>query len=160
LQTSDAVGAAAAQVGPNALALAAALNKELGIPASKVARILLQMCGIKITAGGVHQALARVARRAQATYQELVLAVRASAVVAPDETGWRIAGRKRWLWVFVGEHATVYLIAEGAAMSTPPGSSARTSPGCLSATGGRRTAASPRRATRHASRTCCGAPTS
>ncbi len=113
LQTSDAVGAAAAQVGPNALALAAALNKELGIPASKVARILLQMCGIKITAGGVHQALARVARRAQATYQALVLAVRASAVVAPDETGWRIAGRKRWLWVFVGEHATVYLIAEG-----------------------------------------------
>ncbi len=92
LQTSDAVGAAAAQVGPNALALAAALNKELGIPASKVARILLQMCGIKITAGGVHQALARVARRAQASYQALVLAVRASAVVAPDETGWRIAG--------------------------------------------------------------------
>jgi len=113
LQTSDAVGAAAAQVGPNALAFAAELNKELGIPASKVARILAQMCGIKITAGGVHQALARVARRAEATYQELVLAVRSSAVVAPDETGWRICGRKRWLWVFVGENATVYLIAEG-----------------------------------------------
>jgi hypothetical protein len=38
---------------------------------------------------------------------------RSSAVVAPDETGWRICGRKRWLWVFVGENATVYLIAEG-----------------------------------------------
>ncbi len=113
LQTSDAVGAAAVQVGPNALALAAELNKELGIPAGKVARILLQMCGIEITAGGVHQALARLARRASATYQALVLAVRSSAVVAPDETGWRIAGRKRWLWVFVGEHVTVYLIAQG-----------------------------------------------
>jgi len=32
---------------------------------------------------------------------------RSSAVVAPDETGWRICGRKRWLWVFVGENATV-----------------------------------------------------
>jgi len=113
LQTSDAVGAAGCQVGPNALALAAELNKELGIPASKVARILGQMCGIQITAGGVHQALARVARRAQATYQALVRAVRSSAVVAPDETGWRICGRKSWLWVFVGDRVTVYLVAEG-----------------------------------------------
>jgi transposase len=113
LQTSDAVGAAAVQVGPNALALACELNKELGVPAGKVARILLQMCGIQITAGGVHQALARVASRASATYQALVLAVRSSAVLAPDETGWRIAGRKSWLWAFVGENVTVYLIAEG-----------------------------------------------
>ena len=113
LQTSDAVGAAAAQVGPNALALAAELNKELGVPAGKVARILAQMCGIQITAGGVHQALARVARRAAPSYEALVLAVRSSAVVAPDETGWRIAGRKSWLWAFVGENVTVYLIAQG-----------------------------------------------
>ncbi len=113
LQTSDALGAAGAQVGPNALALAAQLNKELGIPASKVARILLQMCGIQITAGGVHQALARLARRAAPSYAALVLAVRSSAVVAPDESGWRIDGRKAWLWVFVGDDATVYSIADG-----------------------------------------------
>ncbi len=113
LQTSDALGAAGVQVGPNALALAAQCNKELGIPASKVARILLQMCGIQITAGGVHQALARLGRRAAPSYEALVLAVRQSAVVAPDESGWRIDGRKAWLWVFVGDHATVYLIAEG-----------------------------------------------
>ncbi len=113
LQTSDALGAAGAQVGPNALALAAQLNKELGIPASKVARILLAMCGIQITAGGVHQALARLARRAAPSYEALVLAVRQSAVVAPDESGWRVDARKAWLWVFVGDHATVYLIAEG-----------------------------------------------
>ncbi len=111
LQTSDALGAAGAQVGPNALALAAELNKELGIPASKVAGILGQMCGVQITAGGVQ--LARLARRAAPSYEALVLAVRDSAVVAPDETGWRVAGRKGWLWVFVGDQVTVYLIAQG-----------------------------------------------
>ena len=113
LQTSDALGAAGAQVGPNALALAAHLNKELGLPASKVARLLAQLCGISITAGGVHQALARLARAADATYGALVLAVRHSPAVAADETGWRVAGRRQWLWVFVGANVTVYTVAAG-----------------------------------------------
>jgi transposase len=43
----------------------------------------------------------------------LVEGVRSSAAVAPDETGWRIGGRKAWLWAFAGEHVTVYLIAQG-----------------------------------------------
>ena len=43
-----------------------------------------------------------------------MLAVRASAAVAADETGWRVAGRRQWLWVFVGDDGmTVYLIAPG-----------------------------------------------
>jgi transposase len=113
LQTSDALGAAGAQVGPNALALAAQLNKELGLSASKVARVLAQLCGIAITAGGLYQALARVARAATATYGALVLAVRHSPAVAADETGWRVDGRRQWLWVFVGERVTVYLVAAG-----------------------------------------------
>ena len=37
--------------------------------------------------------------------------VRCSRAVAPDETGWRVAARKRWLWAFVGDGGvTVYLI--------------------------------------------------
>ena len=39
-QTSDALGAAASQVGPEALSLATLLNKELGIPFVKSAVVL------------------------------------------------------------------------------------------------------------------------
>jgi len=113
LQTSDALGAAGAQVGPHALALAAQLNKELGLPVSKVALVLARMCGLKVTAGGLHQALARVAGAAGPTYRALVEGVRASPAVAADETGWRVAGQRQWLWVFVGDGVTVYLIAPG-----------------------------------------------
>ena len=42
-----------------------------------------------------------------------MVAVRRSAAVAADETGWRVAGYRRWLWVFVGDGVTVYLIASG-----------------------------------------------
>jgi Transposase IS66 family len=113
LQTSDALGAAAAQVGPHAVALAAQLNKELGLPVSKVARVLAELCGLKITAGGLQRALARLAAAAAPTYEALVEGVRTSPAVAADETGWRVAGMRQWLWVFVGDGVTVYLIAAG-----------------------------------------------
>lgn len=113
LQTSDALGAAGAQVGPHAVALAAQLNKELGLPVSKVARVLSELCGLQITAGGLYQALARLAAAAAPTYDALIESVRASATVAADETGWRVCGIREWLWVFVGDDVTVYLIADG-----------------------------------------------
>ena len=41
-QTSDALGAAGVQLGPRAVALAAWLSKSLGLPATKIARLLGQ----------------------------------------------------------------------------------------------------------------------
>jgi transposase len=112
-QTSDALGAAGSQIGPRAVAIAAQLNKELGVSMSKVCRVLA-LLGVKVTPGGLHQALGRLASAAEPTCQALVLAVRQSAAVAADETGWRVAGRRQWLWVFVGDDGvTVYLIAAG-----------------------------------------------
>jgi transposase len=112
-QTSDALGAAGSQIGPRAVAIAAQLNKELGVAMGKVCRIL-ELFGLRVTAGGLHQAIGRLARAAEPTREALVLAVRQSAAVAADETGWRIGGWRQWLWVFVGDDGvTVYLIAPG-----------------------------------------------
>jgi transposase len=111
-QTSDALGAAGVQVGPRAVALAAWLSKGLGLPAAKVARVLGYL-GVTLTPGGVVQALHRAARRGAPSYAALVDGVRASPVVAPDETGWRVAGRRAWLWAFAGQGVVVYRVAAG-----------------------------------------------
>jgi transposase len=111
-QTSDALGAAGVQVGPRAVALAVWLSKGLGLPAAKVARLLGQL-GLKVTPGGVVQALHRAGRRATPAWNALVGGIRASPVVAPDETGWRVAGHKAWLWAFAGQGVVVYRIASG-----------------------------------------------
>lgn len=92
-QTSDAIGAAGSQIGPRAVAIAAQLNKELGVPMGKAARILGLM-GVSVTAGGLYQALGRLAAAAAPTCEALEIAVRGSAAVAADETGWRVAGRE------------------------------------------------------------------
>lgn len=112
-QTSTATGAAASQVGPNALAWAAWLHTGLGVPFAKVATILRTGFGLAITPGGLVQALHRVAARSTPTYHALVAAVRRSRVVAPDETGWKVGGRLWWLWVFVTREVTVYAIQPG-----------------------------------------------
>jgi len=61
----------------------------------------------------VVQALARAARRAAPTYAALVDGVKASPVVAPDETGWRVQGRRAWLWAFAGQGVVTHRIACG-----------------------------------------------
>ena len=71
------------------------------------------LLGVSVTPGGLHHAIGRLAWAAAPTCQAPTLAVRASAAVAADETGWRVAGRRQWLWVFVGDDVTVYLIAPG-----------------------------------------------
>jgi hypothetical protein len=52
----------------------------------------------------------RVAERHLALYARLVLALRHSAAVSADETGWKVAGDNAWLWVFTPESVTVYAI--------------------------------------------------
>jgi transposase IS66 family protein len=61
----------------------------------------------------VTQPRARAARHCQPTSAALVGGVQASPVVAPDETGWRVGGRRAWLWAFAGDGVTVYRIAAG-----------------------------------------------
>lgn len=109
-QTSDALGAASSQIGPRAVALAALMNKQLGASPKRVAEILSQL-GLAITPGGVSQAIARAGRRLEPTYEALTEGVAASPTVAADETGWRVGGKKAWLWDFVGENVTVYRIS-------------------------------------------------
>lgn len=111
-QVSVALGAAACHLGPRALSHAVVLNKECGVSAGKIAR-LFALFGLCVSPGGIVGALHRVARVALPTYGALVEGVRNSEVVRPDETGWRVGGRNAWLWAFVGDGVTVYLIAEG-----------------------------------------------
>ena len=52
LQTADALGAAAAQLGPRAVATAAVWHKQFGLPVGKVAAVFQQPFGLSITPGG------------------------------------------------------------------------------------------------------------
>ncbi|HVZ49215.1 MAG TPA: IS66 family transposase [Gemmatimonadaceae bacterium] len=113
LQTSDALGAAAVQIGPEAAALVVVLHKSFGLPLAHVARLLRDRFGIRVTRGALVHVCARVAARATPTYDALCAQVRGSPLVSPDETGWNVAGTLHWLWAFATPDTTVYAIRPG-----------------------------------------------
>jgi hypothetical protein len=113
LQTSDAVGVGAVQLGPEALALAAILNKQMGLSLGHTRQVLAYGFGLEVSGGGLCRALARLARRATPTYAGLVEATREALVNVPDETGWKVGGDLQWMHVTVSEQVTVYAILPG-----------------------------------------------
>jgi transposase len=113
LQTSDALGAAAVQLGPHAIAFAVLLNKRCGLSYGKIAGLLRDRFGLTVTCGGLVQAVQRMGRVAHPTYDHLAALVRGSPVVTMDETSWRVAADLQWLWVVATPRTTVYAIQPG-----------------------------------------------
>jgi len=112
-QTSDALGAAAVQLGPDALALGVKMNKGLGMPHGDAAAVLQDSFGLRVHRSTICRAVERVARGGEATWHALRDAARRSLVNAIDETGWNVEAQLRWLWVVVSEQVTFCDILPG-----------------------------------------------
>jgi transposase len=112
-QTSDALGAAGAQIGPNAKAWAAWLHYSLGVPFAKIARFFAERFGLSVTAGAICQAAQSASTDLEPVTMEIHRRVNASPVVAADETGWRIGGAPAWVWVATTDQVTYYNVAHG-----------------------------------------------
>jgi len=110
LQTSDALGAAAAQLGPDAQAAVVELNKQAGLSHGKVSRCLKSLFGIPLSRGGSVHTVLRAASRCEPVYAAIRQSVGQSPWVVPDETGWRVTGLPAWLHTLVGPEATAYVI--------------------------------------------------
>ena len=110
LQTSNALGAAASQIGPDAQAAVVVLNKTFGLSHLKVAAVFRALFGITLTRGASAQIVLRAGKRSQPAYEEVRQEIKAAACLTPDETGWRVAGQPAWLHAWVAERATCYAI--------------------------------------------------
>lgn len=110
LQTSDALGAAASQLGPDVQALIALMKDKYGLSYGDIQGLLNEAFGIEVSRGGAAQVVLRVAERHEPAYEAIQQIVRGSDLVYPDETGWKIAGWLQWLWVFVTPTAVLCVI--------------------------------------------------
>ncbi len=110
LQTSDATGAAASQLGPDLQAMIVLMKDKYGLSYGDIQGLLKQVFGISITRGGATHVVLRTARRGQSVYDGLRDVVRHSDTVYPDETGWKVGGWLQWMWVFVTKKVTLYVI--------------------------------------------------
>jgi len=110
LQSSEATGAAGVHLGPRAIALATALNKFHGLTMRRTCKILRELTGLDLTAGGLSQMIDRVADRVADDYEGLINRIRGSPAVNADETSWWVGGPGWWLWTFTCPEVTVYRV--------------------------------------------------
>ncbi len=112
-QTSDALGAAASQLGPHLKAWGMWLHYRMGLSFGKVAEVLAHL-GVQVTAGAICQSSAKAASTELVpVHADLVRVANASATITMDESGWRVGGQGRWLWVAANDEVTLAWVADG-----------------------------------------------
>ena len=95
-------------LGAGVLVQAAILKYYHCLPYEKITELFKDMGGLTVSPGGLSQALARVSEWLGVEKKVLLTAIRGSPQVHADETGWRLDGKKSWVWAFVNERLAYY----------------------------------------------------
>jgi transposase len=111
LQMSLATGAAGVQLGPRALALAADLNKGKGLSMRKTCAILGDCFSLQLSAGGLSQALDRLAPKSNPNTTPSPKNCAKHRWFIVTRPAW-VGGPGWWLWVFVNPCSTLYIVAQ------------------------------------------------
>lgn len=100
-----------AQLGLTALATAAALKHDAGLPYRKVAWVLGQLNGLAVSHGALVKQVRRVGGWLAApggAADAIRDRLRAGKYANVDETGWRIGGVNHWLWALTNPDCTLF----------------------------------------------------
>jgi transposase len=97
--------------GPRLQATVAVLSGRYRLSRRAVAEICTDVLGATLCVGSVDGLCQATATALEEPVAELHAAVQQAAAVHADETSWREAGQRRWLWVVVAPLVTVFAIA-------------------------------------------------
>jgi transposase len=99
--------------GPRLQATVAVLSGRYRLSRREVVGVCTDVLGAPLAVGSVDRLCQATAQALAAPMADLAQTVRQAAAAHADETGWREAGQKRWLWVVVTAVATVFTLAPG-----------------------------------------------
>jgi len=105
--------------GPNIEALIVHLHVTQMIGFERLAKLMAELFGLAISEGAIANILARAEARLSAAAEVIADEVRASPVIASDETSARVQGRTWWQWVMSSSSAVYHVIADTRAAAVP-----------------------------------------
>jgi transposase-like protein len=91
----------------------------LGLSYGKIRRELTTYFGLSVSRGTLSAMVAEVARRFGPAYKRLIKLMRQQAALHVDETGWRVDGHNHWLWIFVNEVVSLYVLSRSRGSKVP-----------------------------------------
>jgi transposase len=97
--------------GPRLQATVAVLSGRYRLSRREVVGVCTDVLGAPLAVGSVDRLCQATAAALAAPVAELEQAVQQAPYAHADETSWREAGQKRWLWVVVTALATVFTLA-------------------------------------------------
>lgn len=98
--------------GPRLMALVALLSGRYRLSRREVTAVAADLLGVDLALGSVDGLCQETAAALAEPMAGLEAAVQQAAAVHADETSWRQAGDRRWLWVVVSAAATAFRIAQ------------------------------------------------
>ena len=102
--------AATTGYGPRLTALVGHMHGTCHLPYRQVTQFLDDLAGVGMSLGSAIACAQRVSRAVQSLDAAIHTHLQTAPVVHVDETGWKEAGQRRWLWVGVSAQATCFRI--------------------------------------------------
>ena len=97
--------------GPRTAALVSLLHGRYRISHREVVNLLADLFQLPLSLGSVVTLQTTVSLALAPIYADIHTHVQAAPVANVDETGWKEAGKRRWLWVMVTALATCFAVA-------------------------------------------------
>lgn len=97
--------------GPQVTALVALLHGRYRLSDRETAAVLADLFGLPIGSGSIPTLCDTVSVALEPVYEAVQATVQAQPVAHVDETSWKEAGQRRWLWVAVTAVCTVFRVA-------------------------------------------------
>ena len=97
--------------GPRTAAVVSLLHGRYRIRHREVVNLLADLFQFPLSLGSVVTLPATVSTALAPVYADIQTHVQAAPVANVDETGWKEAGKRRWLWVMVTAMATCFYVA-------------------------------------------------
>ena len=97
--------------GPRTAAVVSLLHGRYRISHREVVNLLADLFDLPLSLGSVVTLQTAVSAALAPAHADVQTRVQAAAVVNVDETGWKEAGKRRWLWTVVSAVATLFVVA-------------------------------------------------
>jgi transposase len=107
--------------GPQLTAITSVLHGRYRLSVRETAGIVEDLFGVPIGVGSIPTVCQEISRAVEPVCRAVAEQIRVADHVNVDETGWKQAGARRWLWTAVAAQCTLFLVAakrDGAVLPT------------------------------------------
>jgi len=91
----------------------------LGLSYGKIKRELKTYFSLKVSRGTLVNIMTEISQMFGPAYARLIRLMRQQATIHIDETSWPVDGKRHWLWIFINDMVTLYVVSRSRGSKVP-----------------------------------------